>query len=61
MLMQKYAYAKKMMPKPIPIHEVIKFRTGYLSWNNYKSRIDALSEFYFQQDARKASIRNLLG
>lgn len=43
------------------MHEVIRFKSDYISWNDYKSRIDALSEFYFQQDARTASIRNLLG
>jgi len=35
------------------------FNNNYVSWNNYKNKIDFLDEFNFQQQVRKENIKNL--
>ncbi len=35
------------------------FKKNFIEWKDYKSRIDFIEDFYWQQSVRKESIRNL--
>jgi len=35
------------------------FKKEFLDWKSYKKKIDFLDNFYFQQNTRKESVKNL--
>ena len=41
--------------------ERLFFSKSYMSWKEYKDRIDFIDMFCFQQDVRKSNVSNSLG
>ena len=41
------------------LRELFGLKPYYMEWEDYKARIDFIEDFYWQQNTRKQSIKNL--